>query len=88
MDTGERAVIKKVDCHSKLEVERTRREINIHQKFGNHENIISILAAAETKGLDGGTRFFLIFPYRNVKENIVVIKIAHFFSAWIITSRT
>uniref|UniRef100_A0A914PZF1 non-specific serine/threonine protein kinase n=1 Tax=Panagrolaimus davidi TaxID=227884 RepID=A0A914PZF1_9BILA len=67
-DSGEKCVIKKVDCNSLIETERTRREINIHQKFGGStQNIIQILGAAEANGIDGGIRFFLIFPYRNVK---------------------
>uniref|UniRef100_A0A914Z7N1 Protein kinase domain-containing protein n=1 Tax=Panagrolaimus superbus TaxID=310955 RepID=A0A914Z7N1_9BILA len=65
-DSGEKCVIKKVDCNSMEETERTRREVNIHQKFGSTKNIIQIFGASEVNGIDGGIRFFLIFPYRNL----------------------
>ena len=71
IDSGEKVVVKKIECHSTDEIERTRKEIRIHQGFGANDNIIHILAAAETL-LDGGiTRYYLVFPYRNVSYRVL-----------------
>uniref|UniRef100_A0AC34Q8S0 Protein kinase domain-containing protein n=1 Tax=Panagrolaimus sp. JU765 TaxID=591449 RepID=A0AC34Q8S0_9BILA len=66
IDSGDKLVVKKMECHSNNEIERTKREIKIHESFGTNDNILQILGATEIKISDGISRFYLIFPYRHM----------------------
>ncbi len=43
-----RFALKKMICHSAIEIERARREIDIHCRFGSNDNIVQL----ETHSID------------------------------------
>ncbi|VDN59377.1 unnamed protein product [Dracunculus medinensis] len=54
--------LKRIDCHSDIEVERVFREIEIHNQFTSKENILRLECYVEND-LPNSCRFSLVFPF-------------------------
>lgn len=57
--------LKRIDCHSDIEVERVFREIEIHNQFTSKENILRLECYVEND-LPNSCRFSLVFPFYKV----------------------
>uniref|UniRef100_A0A0R3RHJ9 non-specific serine/threonine protein kinase n=1 Tax=Elaeophora elaphi TaxID=1147741 RepID=A0A0R3RHJ9_9BILA len=60
--TGHRWALKRIDCHSKTDVERVQNEIDIQQRFGMHPNILSLKCFTNDE-IPHGLRFSLVFTF-------------------------
>ncbi|CAG9539728.1 unnamed protein product [Cercopithifilaria johnstoni] len=60
--SGHKWALKRIDCHSKTDIERVRNEINIQQKFGMHPNILSLKCFTSDE-IPHSLRFSLIFTF-------------------------
>ncbi|TKR67317.1 hypothetical protein L596_023489 [Steinernema carpocapsae] len=60
--TNQKFAMKRINCHSDEEIDRTKMEIDVHRKFGSHPNIMSLVGSVYEEGVNGW-RFMLIFPY-------------------------
>ncbi|VDM43164.1 unnamed protein product [Toxocara canis] len=60
--TSQRWALKQVECHSSHDVERVRREIDVHERFGSHPNILALECLSDEL-INGVRRFSLIFIF-------------------------
>ncbi|VDK86284.1 unnamed protein product [Litomosoides sigmodontis] len=60
--TGHKWALKRIDCHSKTDVERVRNEIDVQQRFGMHPNILSLKCFTKDE-IPHGLRFSLVFTF-------------------------
>lgn len=75
-----RYALKKMLCHSSIEIDRAKGEIDIHRRFGAHENILALeaysidnsddiaIAYNDTGAVDlsNAVRVLLLFPFYKV----------------------
>lgn len=69
--TGHKWALKRIDCHSKTDVERVRNEIDVQRRFGMHPNILSLECFTDDE-IPHGLRFSLIFTFYKVYDNFLV----------------
>jgi len=64
IDSSEKVAIKRIDCHSSREVERTRLEISCHRRFADEEHASHVMPLHGYSEEMVGTsrRFSLVFP--------------------------
>jgi serine/threonine protein kinase len=67
IEKSTKVAVKKMICHSKSDIDRVRREVDVHRRFQGAPHIISLLGVAEDEfklGSNGSrvTMFSLIFP--------------------------
>lgn len=67
--TSQRWALKRVECHSTIDVERVRREIEVHERFGSHPNILALECLSDEL-IDDTRRFSLIFIFYKVPSNM------------------
>nr|CRZ22615.1 Bm8678 [Brugia malayi] len=60
--TGHKWALKRIDCHSKTDIERVRNEIDVQQRFGMHPNILTLKCFTDDE-IPHGIRFSLIFTF-------------------------
>lgn len=62
LKSKQRYAMKQIDCHSEVDIYRVRREIDVHQRFGSHPNILWLEGFAQDE-TPNGYRFSLIFNF-------------------------
>lgn len=60
--TGRKWALKRIDCHSKTDVDRVRNEINVQLRLGAHLNILTLECFTHDE-IPHGLRFSLIFTF-------------------------
>ncbi|KAI1729338.1 protein kinase domain-containing protein [Ditylenchus destructor] len=66
LESGEKVAIKKIVCHSSIELKRTRREISYHRRFGTkpeQHHVMPIIGVSEERVFGSSAILFsLVFP--------------------------
>lgn len=58
-----------------MEVDRVRREIEMHQRFGDQQYVMPLLGVQEEEMLSSGARFSLVLPLCKVSISLCSVRL-------------